>query len=177
LRCCGAPLNFDPAWLFGCGTDALLAVAAGLAGMPAEGCVVARTRADYLGEGGADIGSLIVLSTLRCDRKRVTCRVQVGSYRLAAEIGERPMALADRTILASTQPSEVLTLAGAGLLATSRGREWCSIVSTWIQADCTLENRSLILPTSSIEHSGASTSCTLTFDRPSAVANGRRRRR
>jgi hypothetical protein len=175
LRSRDAPLNFDPAWLFGCGVDVLLAVAAGLVAMPSEGPIVARTRSEFLGEGGTEIGSLIVLSTLECRHRRLYCRVQVSRHQLATEIGERPMAFSERTILAASQPSEALTLAGAGTLATSRGREWCSIVSTWIQGSNAVVNRSMNLPACSIEHSGISSTCTFTFDR-SATADGRRRR-
>ncbi|MFO1077983.1 MAG: hypothetical protein U1E73_09715 [Planctomycetota bacterium] len=176
LRSRDAPLDFHPAWLFGCGVDLLVAVAAGLVGKPVDGPVAARTRADFLGEGGSELGSLIVLSTLECRRARLNCRVQVSRYRLATEIGERPTALAERTILAATQPSEVLALGGAGMVSTSRGRDWCSIVSTWIQGNSTIVNRSLNLLACSIESSGVSSACTFTFDSLPASADGRRQR-
>lgn len=176
LRTRDAPLDFDPALLFVCGVDVLVAIAAGLVAMPADGPVVARTRADFLGEGGTEIGSLVVLSTLECSPRRLNCRVQVSRHQMATEIGERPMAFSERTILAASQPSEAVTLAGAGTLATSRGREWCSIVSTWIQGSNAVVNRSMNLPACSIEHSGVSSTCTFTFDRSPATADGRRRR-
>lgn len=176
LRPRDAPLDFDPAFLFACGVDLLVAVTAGLVVPPADGPIVARTRADFLGEGGTEIGSLIVLSRLECRGRRLNCRVQVSRHQLATEIGERPMAFSERTILAASQPNEALTFAGAGTLATSRGREWCAIVSTWIPASNGIVNRSMTLPASSIEHSGSDSSCTFTFERSPVVAGDRRRR-
>lgn len=176
LRSRDAPLDFDPAFLFACGIDLLVAVAAGVVALPADSPIVARTRADFLGEGGTEIGSLIVLSTLECRRGRLKCRVQVSRHQLATEIGERPMAFCERTILAASQPNEALTFAGACSLATSRGREWCAIVSTWIQATNGIVNRSMTLPAASIEHSGSGSFCTFAFERSPVVAGGRRLR-
>jgi hypothetical protein len=122
------PLDLDPAVALFAGVDALLAVAAGLVKLPKEP-LVARSRADFLGEGGVEVGTIVALATVERRAGRIRCRAQIADARVAMEVGEQLVAVEERAITMAHQPDGVAFLS-ATMVSTARGREWSVLSST-----------------------------------------------
>jgi hypothetical protein len=121
LKAAEAPLTFDASLALFAGLDVVLALAAGLA-TAADGAVVARLRADLVGEGGVDVGTIATVATAERRRSGYRCAAQLAEARVALEVGERITAIGARTITAVLQDAGVVLLS-ATTVATSRGRE------------------------------------------------------
>lgn len=108
--------------------DALLAIA-GRAVAAADNPVVARCRVDLFAEGGAAVGTIAAVATIGRQRGRLQCRAQLVEARVAAEVGERVMAISERTC----SPAQIggdTVLMSAATVSTSRGREWTALCTT-----------------------------------------------
>jgi hypothetical protein len=138
------PLDLDPAVALFAGVDALIAAAAGLVKPPKEP-VVTRTRADFLGEGGVEVGTLVALAVIERRKDRLQCRAQLAEARVAMEVGELLVAIDDRTITSVVQTDGVALLS-ATMVSTSRGREWSVLASTKLVGCEAAERKGLALP-------------------------------
>jgi hypothetical protein len=121
LRAAEAPFTFDASLALFAGLDVVLALAAGLA-VAADDPVVARQRADVVGEGGVDAGTIATVATVERRSGGYRCIAQLTEARVALEVGERVTAIGARTITAVAQEGGIALLS-ATTVATSRGRE------------------------------------------------------
>ncbi len=143
-----APLTFDAGFVHFAGIDTLLAVAAGLV-TPHDGPLLARCRADLLGEGGADLGTITAVVTIERRRGRLACRAQLAEAQVALEPGERVTSIGARTITAMSQWNGVATFAGASI-ATSRGREIATLASAFLVGASAARRRSLLASSTAV---------------------------
>jgi hypothetical protein len=139
------PLDLDPAVAFFAGCDALIAVFAGLVKpLPGEP-FVARSRADFLGEGSVEVGTVVSVAAVERRRDRVQCRAQLAEASVAMEVGEKLVTIEERTITVAVQTDGV-ALMSATTVSTSRGRELTVLVSTRLVGCDADERRCVTLP-------------------------------
>jgi len=129
LRITLAPLDehltWDPALVLLGGLDPLLAIAAGQVGDLDEP-LVARSRADVLGEGGRELGTIVTVSRTTRERGLVGCRAQLTEARLALEVGE----------LLTLEPEQEIAVVVRGAaafyevpLGSTRGDDYLAVVA------------------------------------------------
>jgi hypothetical protein len=121
LKAREVPFTFDVGLAWFAGLDVVVALAAGLASA-ADGAVVGRLRADLVGEGGVDVGTVALVATVERVGVGYRCTAQFAEARVALEVGERITAVESRTITAAPLAGAVALLS-ATTASTSRGRE------------------------------------------------------
>ena len=128
-------LRFDPQLARLAGFDAVEALLGNLAiahGVP----VSARCRTDLLGEGGTDAGTIVAHATVEHRSDSVRCLAQLTECRIDLEVGERITGI-DQRVLRVVACGEGVTLVATATVATSRGRSW-SAISTSYLTNCDL---------------------------------------
>jgi len=113
-----APLDFDAAIAALACVDPLLAVAAGVVEVPEGELIVFRCHADFLTEGGAEVGAVVARGVVEMAGDGLDLRAQLADARLAHEVGEMVVAV----------PKHEIVICGTCLFAdrvfqTNRGRE------------------------------------------------------
>ena len=112
------------------GLDPLVAIAAGVAELDEP--LVARSRADVLGEGGRELGTIVTVSRATRDRGLVACRAQLAEARLALEVGELLTLETDQEIAMVVRGSAIFyelaigSTRGGDYVAVVAGRSWAS---------------------------------------------------
>jgi len=126
-------LDFDHSLALASCTDQLLALASGLVEPPHHDGLVARTRAEVLGEGGVAVGTLVVLATVARRKSGLAICAQLAEASVAMEVGEKVMSVEARTIRV-LPTRDATALASAATVSTSRGRELTLLLTTRLNA-------------------------------------------
>lgn len=145
-------LLFDAGLAYLVAVDAMLAMVGRIIG-GADNPIVARCRVDLFAEGGVAVGTIAAVATIGRHRGRLQCRAQLVEARVAAEVGERVMAISERTC-SPVQVGGDTVLMSAGTVGTSRGREWTALCSTLLVATETGHGASITIPPLSVGRSG-----------------------
>jgi len=125
-----APLDFDPVIAALACVDPLLAVAAGVVAVREGEPIVFRCRADFLTEGGAEVGTVAARGAIERDRDGLAFRAQLADARLTHEVGETVVAVPDHELVTAGH-----CLLSERRLDTSRGRETFLMAATRIYGD------------------------------------------
>ena len=139
-----APFTFNAGLAHFAGGDALAALAAGHI-LAADGPVVARCRADLLGEGGVEVGTMVATVAVERRRGRIVCRAQLAEAHVSTEVDERITAIDARVATLAPQAGGV-ALFSATTVSTSRGREWTVLTSALLVGGEVGEQRTVHLP-------------------------------
>ncbi|MEZ6036742.1 MAG: hypothetical protein R3F29_04635 [Planctomycetota bacterium] len=126
----GHLLRFDPALARLAGFDAVEASLGDLVAAH-EVPVAARCRTDFLGDGGTDAGTIVAHATVERRNDSVRCVAQMSECRIDFEVGERITAIEQR-VLRVVACGEGVTLVSTATIATSRGRSWSAISTTYL---------------------------------------------
>lgn len=126
----GHVLRFDPELARLAGFDAVEALLGNLA-IAHEAPVSARCRTDILGEGGTDAGTIVAHATVERRNDGVRCVAQLAECRIDLEIGEGITGI-DKRVLRVVACGEGVTLVSTATIATSRGRSWSAISTTYL---------------------------------------------
>jgi len=107
------------------GLDPLLAIVAGVVELKEP--LVTRSRADVLGEGGREVGTIVTVSRTTRERGLVACRAQFAEARLALEVTE----------LLSLDPDREIAVVVRGAAAfyelpfgSTRGGDYLAVVAS-----------------------------------------------
>lgn len=125
-----APFTFDANLALFAGLDAVVALTAGIVAAT-DHMLVARCRADVVGEGCVEVGTLVAQATVEQRRASYCCIAQLAEARIAFEVGERITAIGERAITVLSQPSGVALLSAASI-ETSRGREMTVLTTAFL---------------------------------------------
>ena len=126
----GQLLRFDPALARLAGFDAVEALLGNLV-IAHEVPVSARCRTDFLGEGGTDAGTIVAYASIERRNDSVRCVAQLAECRIDLEVGERITGI-DQRVLRVVACGEGVTLVSTANIATSRGRSWSAISTTYL---------------------------------------------
>jgi hypothetical protein len=140
------PFTFCRLFAHFAGLDAVAALARGLV-VAHDDALVARCRADFLTEGGVDVGSLVAQVAVQRVDGRLRCAAQLATARVAFEVGERVTSIAEREVRAVPCRGGVALFSTAAI-STSRGHDWTVIASAHVLGCGPGKRRTLLLPAS-----------------------------
>jgi hypothetical protein len=125
-----APSTFDANLAHFAGIDAVVALADGLA-VPDDAPVVARSRAEFLTEGGIEVGTIAALVTIQSGRGGIRVAAELAEGHMAMEPWERVAGIGVRVLHAVQQDAGVVVLS-AGTVSTTRGHQWTVVITTML---------------------------------------------